>query len=100
MKSIIDRSAKLLTDDVKKAAEASQGSLNIKTWIDESHKLAKKFVYTKEMLAAVTAGEFDPDVPLKKVDLSPTYQEKAKQIANQRVAEAGYRLAQILKNLD
>jgi len=99
-KDIMDRTCKVLTPDVKIAAEAAREILRIELWIDESHKLAKtEDVYSKEFLAAVSAAEDSHKKP-KPVELSADYQKRARQIADKRVAEAGYRLAEILKQID
>jgi len=83
-----------------KAGESARSKLNPNDWVSESHHLAKTVVYTKEILNAVSAGELTPNAPLKKIDLSDAYRKQAHEIADRRVAEAGYRLAAILKSLD
>lgn len=58
---------------------------NSEQWIDESWRLARSSAYPPE-------DEFIPT-------LSAAFHEKAKQVANRRVAEAGYRLADLLNDL-
>ena len=74
------------------AAENPQepGSLNPKDWIAESFELDKSTVYT-----------FGLDTGTKEHPLvmPPGYEEKAKSVARQRVALAGYRLAAVLNRL-
>jgi hypothetical protein len=101
LKRITDRTRDILDrPGVKKAAEAAARNLDVKAWVQESHDLAKTVVYTKDILDTVTAGEIDPDQPLPKVNLSEADQKKARDTVDRRVAEAGYRLAEILKRLE
>jgi hypothetical protein len=101
LNDIRKRSAEILGDDgLKKAAEAAAEKLDVEDWVQESNKLAKDFVYHKLILAAVRAGEAQASKPLQKVDLPEEYLQKAGQVAQQRVAEAGYRLAEILKQVE
>ncbi len=62
-------------------------SLDPLIWADESFELDKSAVYT----FGLETGSKD-----KPIILPPLYEEKAKNIARQRVATAGYRLAAIL----
>lgn len=66
------------------------GSLDPKDWIRESFELDKSTVYT---FGLETGTKNDPLV------MPPDYEEKAKSIARQRVALAGYRLAAVLNRL-
>jgi hypothetical protein len=99
LKQITDKTRGLLTEQVRKAAEEAKNVVNADIWVQESHKVAKEHVYAPDILAAVAAGE-DSHRPLKRIDLSDAYQKRAKEIADQRVAEAGYRLAEILRQLE
>ncbi len=66
------------------------GSLDPKNWIAESFELDKSTVYTFGLEAGTK------EHPLV---MPPGYEEKAKAIARQRVALAGYRLAAVLNRL-
>ncbi len=66
------------------------GSLDPKDWMAESFELDKSAVYTFGLETGTK------DLPLL---MSPGYEEKAKSIARQRVALAGYRLAAVLNRL-
>jgi len=66
------------------------GSLDPKDWIAESFELDKTAVYT---FGLETGSKEHPLV------MPSSYEEKAKSIARQRVALAGYRLAAILNRL-
>ncbi len=75
------------------AAENSSqvlGSLDPKDWMQESFELDKSTVYTFGLETGTK------DHPLV---MPPGYEEKAKSIARQRVALAGYRLAAVLNRL-
>jgi hypothetical protein len=66
------------------------GSLAPKDWLGESFELDKSTVYT---FGLETGSKEHPLV------MPPGYEEKAKSIARQRVALAGYRLAAVLNRL-
>jgi len=66
------------------------GSLDPKDWLAESFELDKSTVYT---FGLETGSKEHPLV------MPPGYEEKAKSIAHQRVALAGYRLAALLNRL-
>jgi hypothetical protein len=77
----------------KKAAE----KLDPGDWIDESFGLAKRVVYTKEVLDKVAAREAHSH--LAPLDLSLEYKAQAEAVAEQRAVEAGYRLAATIQKL-
>lgn len=68
----------------------SVGSLDPKQWMLESFELDKSTVYTFGLETGST------EHPLV---MPPVYEEKAKSVARQRVALAGYRLAAVLNRL-
>ena len=84
-------------DECKAAGEKAAGLLTPDIWVRESHQLVRTFVYHKLILEEVAAREADPSQPLQKVDLPLEYRQDAGRIAQRRVAEAGYRLAEVLK---
>ena len=94
------RSAAILSsDELKQAGADAANDLDVEDWIQESNKLAKGFVYSKDIKQAVSDGELDDNQPLRKVDLYIAYRQGAGERAQRRVAEAGFRLAAILKEL-
>jgi hypothetical protein len=102
MNSIRKRAADILaSDELKKAAEDAVGKkkLAVEVWVQESNELAKDKVYDKLIIDEVTKGEANATHPLGKVDLPLEYRQMAGQLAQRRVAEAGYRLAEILKQV-
>ena len=62
-------------------------SQNPKKWIEESYALVKSTVYS---FGLETGSKIHP------ITLPSGYEEKAKRISRQRIAEAGYRLAAVL----
>ncbi len=82
----LDRNRKLADDGRKAAAK-----LEADNWIDESMELAKRYAYTKEVLAKVAAREGHSH--LGPLDLPPNYRIDAETVAERRAVEAGHRLA-------
>jgi hypothetical protein len=82
----LDRNRKLADDGRKAAAK-----LEADNWIDESMELAKRYAYTKEVLAKVAAREGHSH--LGPLDLPPNYKIDAETVAERRAVEAGHRLA-------
>ncbi|HVT28731.1 MAG TPA: S1/P1 nuclease [Lacipirellulaceae bacterium] len=82
-----------LADDGRRAAS----NVDIDKWIDESYDLAQRYTYTKEVLQKVAARE--DHAHLGPLDLSANYKSQAEAVAERRAAEAGSRLAAILKEL-
>jgi len=76
-----------LVDEARKAA----ATLDIDKWIDEGHELAKRYVYTKEVLQKVADRE--GHTHLGPLDLPASYRADAEAVAERRAIEAGYRLA-------
>jgi hypothetical protein len=66
------------------------GSLDPKEWMAEGFELDKSAVYT---FGLETGSKEHP------LAMPPGYEEKAKSVARQRVALAGYRLASVLNRL-
>jgi hypothetical protein len=82
-----------LADVGRKAAE----TLDVDKWIDESYEIAKRNVYTKEVLQKVAAREGHSH--LGPLDLSEDYKAEAEKIAERRAIEAGYRLAGVIQQM-
>ncbi|MBI3410582.1 MAG: S1/P1 nuclease [Planctomycetes bacterium] len=101
LNDIKGRTADIIANaDLKKAAEKAAEELDVAAWIQESNKLAKTFVYDEPIKKEVAAREADSSQPLQKVVLPEVYLKEAGRIAQRRVAEAGYRLAEILKQIE
>jgi hypothetical protein len=100
LNDIRKRSAAILASpELTKAGESAATKPGVEVWVQESNNWCKDFVYSKLILDEVAAREADASQPLQKVDLPAEYRQKAGQVAQQRVAEAGYRLAEILKQV-
>ena len=82
----LDRNRKLAEDGKKAAA-----TLDADDWINESMELAKRYAYTKEVLAKVAAREGHSH--LGPLDLPATYKTEAETVAERRAVEAAHRLA-------
>ena len=83
--SDLARNRKLAEEGRKAAA-----TLEIDKWIDESHDLARRYVYTKEVLQKVAVRE--GHTHLGPLDLPASYKADAEAVAERRAIEAGYRL--------
>ncbi len=88
----LDRNPELATAGKKAAA-----TLDAEKWIDESAELAKRYGYTKEVLAKVAAREGHSH--LGPLDLSADYKVDAETIAERRAVEAAHRLAGALQKV-
>jgi hypothetical protein len=79
-------------------AGALTKSANFADWIDESHELAKSAVYRNgdKLLDAIVI-KMGGTVPANAPDAGPGYDDRAREIARVRAAQAGYRLADKLK---
>ncbi len=73
------------------AGKKAGAILDAEKWIDESVELAKRYGYTKEVLAKVAAREGHSH--LGPLDLSATYKIDAEIAAERRAVEAAHRLA-------
>ena len=88
----LDRNRKLAEDGKKAAA-----TLECDDWINESVELAKRYAYTKEVLAKVAAREGHSH--LGPLELPANYKIEAETIAERRAVEAGHRLAGAIKQV-
>ena len=88
----LDRNPKLTSEGKKAAA-----TLDADKWIDESMEIAKRYGYTKEVLAKVAAREGHSR--LGPLDLSASYRVEAEEIAERRAVEAAHRLAGALQKV-
>ena len=88
----LDRNPKLTSEGKKAAA-----TLDADKWIDESMEIAKRYGYTKEVLAKVAAREGHSH--LGPLDLPASYKIEAEEIAERRAVEAAHRLAGALQKV-
>ena len=88
-----------LRNNQELAAAGNQAarSLDVGTWIDEGHELAKQHVYSKEVLQK--AADRDGHSHLGELDRPTSYKADAEMIAERRAVEAGYRLARLFEQL-
>ncbi len=98
LSEIRKRTAEIVaTEEFKAAAEKAARQIAPEVWIQESYELAKTVVYHKVILDEVSARDGDSKQPLHAVDLPLQYRKDAGHLAQRRVAEAGYRLAEIFR---
>lgn len=82
------------------AAVAASASLDPGQWLDESKTAAEKFVYVPAILDGVRLGENNPAVDLPHIAVPDGYSKTATEVARMRLAEAGFRLAKLIEELD
>jgi hypothetical protein len=84
----------------KLAALGTEAALRLdeKIWLDESHDLAKKYVYTEDVLQALRSMESIGET-VQPIELSEPYLQSGGRVAQRRVVQAGYRLGAVLKLL-
>jgi hypothetical protein len=78
-------------------ADEAAERLDPGAWIDEGHVLAKKYVYTPEVIARVAAREGHSH--LGPLDLSAGYKADAEMISERLAVVAAHRMARILQEL-
>ncbi len=85
--------------------EAASRDINIKNWLKESYDAAREFVYDGEILEAISEQETKLqwegtlENGTAKIPLSQYSKEMAKNLAKERVVQAGYRLAAVIKDV-
>lgn len=87
----------LLNAELATAGEQAAASLDPGTWIDEGCALAKKYVYTPEIMQKIAAREGHPH--LGDLNPSPQYEGDAETVAERQAVLAGHRLAKLLTQL-
>jgi hypothetical protein len=83
--------------DLAAEAQRSAAALDPGAWIDEGHELAKKYVYTPEVLQQVAARE--AHTHLGDLRLPDKYSADAETVAERQAVIAGHRLAKLLEKL-
>jgi hypothetical protein len=98
LNDIRGRSQRIVGDPrLKLLGEESASQVNPVVWVDEGHAICKEFVYCQLILAEVRSKESTPSVGLSAVELPTEYMTAAGRIAQERAAQAGYRLSTLLK---
>jgi hypothetical protein len=69
-------------------------------WAKESNQISQQDVYTPEVREVVRTGEAHPHAPLPPVQISAEYLKRARSIAQERAALAGYRAAALLAKIE
>ena len=83
-------------------AEMASRNTNIENWLKESYDAAREFVYDGELLEEISEQEAElhgKDTLEKgtaKIPISQDYKDMAKNLAKERVVQAGYRLATVI----
>ena len=77
--------------------KVDRSSLEPAAWAQESNDVAKRVVYTPEVLALVRAGEANPKAPLPVFEITDEYLKTARATAKERGGLAAFRTAAILE---
>jgi hypothetical protein len=85
-------------EELNRLGKESHSALDEIKWRDESHEIAKANVYTTEVVEALGRMEAGGG-PVEEISLSEAYLKVGGHIAEQRVVQAGFRLAELLKSL-
>jgi hypothetical protein len=99
--SSIARTAHRISRDpeLKELGKSSAQQLDFKVWIDESHVYAKSHVYVPQILEGIMECECEGN-DLGPLDgLTNEYYQKAGAVASKRAAQAGWRLAELIKSV-
>lgn len=83
--------------EAKQRGEKAAANLKFTDWVQESHALAKEHVYSVQILQEIKNRDADPEQPLAPINLPEAYLQNAGRIAEERIVEAGYRLAEMIK---
>jgi len=95
------RAAAILADNrLKSLGEHAADQLDETVWMDESRTYAISTAYDDEVLTPLREAEDADDTgELEPLELSDEYMKAAGKLASQRLAEAGFRLNRILKEV-
>lgn len=100
LRTAINRMENLLENEAFVAGGlASQAHMSFVDWVDESYHAAVKYAYTQDILDNAREHPNWHGDRLPPVTLSEPYFAKAKEVAGQRIVQAGYRLAKLLEAL-
>ncbi len=78
-------------------SDASRSTLDPAEWARESNEVAKRVVYTPDVLALVRAGEATPKAPLPVFEITDDYMKTARTAAKARGGAAAVRTAATLE---
>lgn len=95
----VRRLAHDLSQNVELAAagEKAASQLDAGAWIDEGHALAKKYVYTPDVMKKIAGRE--GHTHLGDLNPSPQYEADAENVSEQQAVVAAHRLAKLLQQL-
>ncbi|HVZ31378.1 MAG TPA: S1/P1 nuclease [Polyangiaceae bacterium] len=99
--AFVNREARSLRENPELAqlGRAAAHQLDIESWLDEDCALARSSVYTRPILASVSAADGTPPTNKPHVELDPSYFQAAHAAARRRAAQASFRLAALLQQL-
>lgn len=84
---------------MKQLGEKATQQMDFSTWINESHELAREKAYCSEILDAALKSEVTDGKFQKLTSLPKSYYQQAGTIAAKRAAQSGWRLAELIKNV-
>jgi S1/P1 Nuclease len=91
---------KLMADpDLAKLGERSAAQLDEKDWLEESRELAVNVVYGPEVIGYLRNMDQEGAKELQPITLEADYLKAGGKVCNQRVVQAGYRLAAVLTQI-
>ena len=91
---------KLIADaDLAKLGETAAAELDEETWLNESRDLAVSFVYSPDLMGYLRNVEQEGGTELKPFEFDVEYLRAGGKICDKRVVQAGYRLAEVLKQI-
>jgi hypothetical protein len=92
--------AMMANPELSSAGQAAAQKLDSWVWLEESHELAKEYVYDREILTFLKSLE-SSGMPANSQECTVTedYLKRGGKVSERRVAEAGYRLGAILAEL-
>ena len=85
--------------------KAASQDTNIENWLNESYDAACKLVYDEEILEEISEQETELqgkdtlENGTAKIPISQDYKDMAKNLAKERVVQAGYRLAAVIEDV-
>lgn len=85
--------------EMQELGKTAAQQMDFRVWIDESHAYAKSHAYAPQIIKAVSECECDGSdfEPLR--FLPNEYYQKAGSVASKRAAQAGWRLAELIKSV-
>ena len=85
--------------------ETASRDTNIENWLKESYDAAREFVYDEEIIEEISEQEAELqrkdtfENVTAKISISQDYKDMAKNLAKERVVQAGYRLAAVIEDV-